>query len=261
MEEQAYSITLHDIALGYPGRVLYEGIDVSFRRGELTALVGRNGTGKSTLLRTLSGLLRPLKGNITIEGRPLDKLSAQELAARVSFVSTDEVRVGNLRVYDVVGLGRAPYTNWIGRLTADDRRRVCEALALVGMTAFAEKSIDSLSDGERQRVMIARALAQDTPVILLDEPTAFLDLPNKYEITLLLRQLAHEHGKTIVVSTHDLNIALEYCDRIVMIDNRRFLQGEPQAMIGSGEIQLLFTGTILCYDTEKKTIRIGSGEK
>ena len=252
---------LRDIALGYPGRLLYEGIDIAFRPGELTALVGRNGAGKSTLLRTLAGLLQPLRGEVSLGGRPLGEMSVREVAAQVSFVSTEEVRVGDLSVYDVVGLGRAPYTNWIGRLGAEDRRRVDEALELVGMSAFARKGIDSLSDGERQRVMIARSLAQDTPVILLDEPTAFLDLPNKYEIVLLLRRLAHDHGKTILASTHDLNIALEQCDRIVMIDGGRFIESRPADMIADGTIQRLFEGTILRYDSEKGRISIREEKK
>lgn len=249
------------MALGYPGRTLFENVDLSFGRGELTALIGRNGTGKSTLLRTIMGLLRPLRGSILIGQKSVHELPQRMIAAQISFVSTDDVRMGHLKVYDVVGLGRAPYTNWIGRLTDADRAAVEESLRLVGMETFGDKGIDTLSDGERQRVMIARSLAQDTPMILLDEPTAFLDLPNKYEIGLLLRSLAHNHGKTILFSTHDLNITLDLCDRIVMIDRGKFLHGTPDEMIANGSIGHLFDGHVGPLRQGKRCSQPHTGEK
>lgn len=250
-----YTVELQDVTLGYAGRVLFEGADIGFGWGEFTALIGRNGTGKSTLLRTIAALHKPLGGRILVGGHPLDAMTPRQIAETIGFVSTDEVRVTNLRVRDIVALGRAPYTDWIGRLTPDDRRKVDEALELVGMGSFAEKGIDTLSDGERQRVMIARALAQDTPVILLDEPTAFLDVPNRYEICLLLRRLAHRQGKCILFSTHDLGIALEMCDTIAMIEQGRFRYGTPAEMISGGEIQQLFRDTSLYFDAEQRTVR------
>ena len=260
-EAENDTIRLQGLALGYPGRTLFENVDLSFGRGELTALIGRNGTGKSTLLRTITGLLRPLRGSILIGQKSVHELPQRMIAAQISFVSTDDVRMGHLKVYDVVGLGRAPYTNWIGRLTDADRAAVEESLRLVGMEAFGDKGIDTLSDGERQRVMIARSLAQDTPMILLDEPTAFLDLPNKYEIGLLLRSLAHNHGKTILFSTHDLNITLDLCDRIVMIDRGKFLHGTPDEMIANGSIGHLFDGTSIRFDREKGAVSLTPEKK
>ncbi len=251
-----YTISLRGVSLGYPGRLLFEGADIGFGWGEFTALIGRNGTGKSTLLRTVAGLMRPLDGEILLDGKPLTLLSSRQIASSISFVSTDEVRITNLRVSDVVGLGRAPYTNWIGRLSDADRRMVGQALDLVGMSAFAGKTMDTLSDGERQRVMIARALAQDTPVILLDEPTAFLDLPNKYEICLLLRDLAHRQGKSIIFSTHDLGMALELCDTIAMIESGRFYYGTAADLVERGAIQQLFNGTSLCFDAESMSAHL-----
>ncbi len=255
-ERRIYTIELHGVALGYGGRMLFEGADIGFGWGEFTALIGRNGTGKSTLLRTIAGLAKPMRGEISIDGRPLGELHPRRVAEMISFVSTDEVRITNLRVEDVAGLGRAPYTNWIGRLTDDDRRHVERALALVGMGDFAAESMDTLSDGERQRVMIARALAQDTPIILLDEPTAFLDLPNKYEICLLLRELAHKQGKSIIFSTHDLSIALELCDTIAMIDGGRFHYGTAAQLVERGEIQQLFESTSLRFDESDYAVRL-----
>lgn len=247
---------LHGLTLGYGDRILFKNADIGFGWGEFTALIGRNGTGKSTLLRTIASLAKPLAGHITVDGRRLDELSRRDAAALISFVSTDEVHVENLRVADVVALGRSPYTNWVGSLTEEDRKRVAHALSLVGMDSFAGKGIETLSDGERQRVMIARALAQDTPIILLDEPTAFLDLPNKYDIGLLLRKLAHEEGKCIVFSTHDLNIALELCDTIAMIDAGKFYHGTTDMLVGSSVIGRLFENTALEFDTALRTVKL-----
>ena len=255
-DERIYTVRLHDITLGYGERTLVRGANIGFGWGEFTALVGRNGTGKSTLLRTIAGLARPMEGHITLNDRPMTDFSPREIAAQISFVSTDEVRVPNLRVADVVALGRAPYTDWAGRLTGEDRQMVVRSLELVGMQGFARKGIDRLSDGERQRVMIARALAQDTPIILLDEPTAFLDLPNKYEIGLLLRELAHKQGKCVIFSTHDLNVALELCDTIAMIHEGRFSYGTAQGLIAGNLLQQLFEGTALRFDAEAGQVRL-----
>lgn len=254
--ERIYTIELHGLTLGYGERILFEGADIGFGWGEFTALIGRNGTGKSTLLRTIAGLVKPLSGSISVDGRALSDMTSREIASKISFVSTEEIRITNLKVGDVVGLGRAPYTNWIGTLSHEDREKVGRSLELVGMSAFAHKTMDTLSDGERQRVMIARALAQDTPIILLDEPTAFLDLPNRYEICLLLRRLAHTQGKSIIFSTHDLSIALELCDTIAMIEGGRFFYGTAEKLIAKGEIQRLFEGTSLRFDRDTNNVKL-----
>ncbi len=251
-----YTLELHALSLGYPGRVLFEGADMGFGWGEFTALIGRNGTGKSTLLRTMAGLATPREGYITLGGRRIDQMPSQQIASRISFVSTEPVKVANLKVADAVALGRAPYTNWIGNLREQDRRIVSRSLELVGMNGFSSKTMDTLSDGERQRVMIARALAQDTPVILLDEPTAFLDLPNRYEICLLLRELAHTEGKSIIFSTHDLSVALELCDTLAVIEGGRLSYGTADALMLSGDIQRLFDGTRLRFDPASRGVRL-----
>ena len=211
-------IRLDNISLGYANRTLIDSLSAHIERGKLTALVGRNGTGKSTLLRTIAGLAEPFSGEIELGGKPLSKLSTAELATTISFVTTDKVRIANLRCRDVVALGRAPYTNWIGRMQDEDRAIVEQSLAAVGMSSYADKSMDRMSDGECQRIMIARALAQQTPIILLDEPTAFLDMPNRYELCDLLRGLAHNEGKCILFSTHDLDSAMPVCDSVAIID-------------------------------------------
>lgn len=254
--ERIYTIELHDVTLGYGSRVLMADANVGFGWGELTALIGRNGTGKSTLLRTIAALAKPQRGTITINGRRVESLTMKEVASQIAFVSTDDVRVQNLHVWDVVSLGRAPYTNWVGRLTAEDKAKVEQSLALVGMADFAAASMESLSDGERQRVMIARALAQDTPIILLDEPTAFLDLPNKYEICLLLRRLAHSEGKCILFSTHDLSIAIELCDTVAMIEGGKFHYGTAEMLIENGDMGRIFEHTQIEFDREKGNVRL-----
>lgn len=250
------TVQLHGVTLGYGERILFKRADIGFGWGEFTALIGRNGTGKSTLLRTIASLAKPMEGHITLSGVRLEELSRMEIAERIAFVSTDEVKVENLKVEDVVALGRAPYTNWVGTLTEEDKAKVACSLRLVGMESFAQKGIQTLSDGERQRVMIARALAQDTPIILLDEPTAFLDLPNKYEICLLLRELAHKEGKCIIFSTHDFNIALDLCDTIAMIDHGHFFYGTTDMLISSGELDRLFEDTALTFDPVLRNVRL-----
>ncbi|MBQ8272319.1 MAG: ABC transporter ATP-binding protein [Tidjanibacter sp.] len=254
--ERIYTIELHDVTLGYGERVLMADASVGFGWGELTALIGRNGTGKSTLLRTIAALAKPQKGHITIGGMDASELTMREVASRIAFVSTEDVRVQNLHVWDVVSLGRAPYTNWVGRLTEEDKTKVRESLRLVGMEHFADASMDSLSDGERQRVMIARALAQDTPIILLDEPTAFLDLPNKYEICLLLKRLAHKEGKCILFSTHDLSIAIEICDTIAVIEGGKFHYGTAEMLMEEGVMQRIFNSTQIEFDRERGNVRL-----
>lgn len=254
--ERINTVELKDLTLGYGDNTLFEGANIGFGWGEFTALIGRNGTGKSTLLRTIAGLAKPLEGDVTIEGVSVREMSPRQIASKISFVSTDEVRVTNLKVADIVGLGRAPYTNWIGKLSDKDRQMVRQALALVGMSAFIYKPIDTLSDGERQRVMIARALAQDTPIILLDEPTAFLDLPNRYEICLLLRELAHSQGKSIIFSTHDLSVALELCDTIAIIANGEFLYGTIEKLIEDNIIQALFEGSKIHFDPVSHSVKL-----
>ncbi len=216
-------IKLENIKLGYGSRTLLDGVSTTFERGTLTALLGRNGAGKSTLLRAVAALGRLNGGSICVGGEDISTLTAEQIAHRISFVTTDKVRIPNLTCEDVVSLGRAPYTNWIGRMQEIDRQIVAEALAAVGMSDFARKTMDAMSDGECQRVMIARALAQQTPVILLDEPTAFLDLPTRHEVCALLRRLAHEEGKTIIFSTHDLDIAMAQCDMAAIIDSPALL--------------------------------------
>ena len=251
----APGISLHGLTLAYGRRVLLRDADAVLPQGSITALIGRNGTGKSTLLRAIAGL-GTAAGEIRLCGKPLTALTALQRASTVSFVTTERVRIPNLRCEDVVALGRAPYTNWIGRVQEQDKAIVERSLELVGMAAFAGKTMDRMSDGECQRVMIARALAQDTPIILLDEPTSFLDLPNRYELCTLLRRLAHDHRKCILFSTHELDIALSLCDSIALIDPPVLRYLPTPDMACSGYIERLFSNSFVTFDTESGTIKV-----
>lgn len=248
-------IELKELTVGYGQRTLLEKVSARIASGQLVALLGRNGTGKSTLLRAMMGLEKPQTGEIRLQGENVTSLKPEKLARNISFVTTDKVRVANLRSEDVVALGRAPYTNWIGQLQPEDKARVDEAIRLVGMSGYTEKTMDQMSDGECQRIMIARALAQDTPVILLDEPTAFLDLPNRYELCLLLKKLAQEEGKCILFSTHDLDIALSLCDSIMLIDNPQLYSLSTPEMVASGHIERLFRNESVTFDAQEMRVR------
>lgn len=249
-------IALHHVSIGYGENRLLNEVAASFHRGELTALVGRNGSGKSTLLRALAHLEEPLGGEILLDGKAQGSLSARALAEAVSFVTTERVRIAGINAREVVALGRAPYTNWLGRLSDRDQAVVERSLDLVGMQAFAERALESLSDGECQRIMIARALAQETPAILLDEPTSFLDLPNRYELCSLLSRLAHEEQKCILFSTHELDIALSLADRIALIDRPDLRLLPTHEMAQSGHLERLFSNASVRIDATDGVVRI-----
>ena len=206
-------IRLDNISLSYGSRTILRDVSLHLGKGELCALVGRNGAGKSTLLRALTS-----NNSTLIDGTPLGKLSPEKMAQSVAIVTTERIRIENLLVEDLVAMGRAPYTNWVGHLQDIDHQIVREAIEMVGLAEFAKRETSSLSDGELQRAMIARAIAQQTPVILLDEPTAFLDIPTRFEVCRLLADLAHKEGKCILFSTHDLDSAMPVCDSVAIID-------------------------------------------
>lgn len=230
------TIRIEKLAIGYQGRhsvkTVAEGITDCIHSGELTCLLGENGAGKSTLLRTLSGFLPPVSGEITILGKPLRSYRERELATVIGVVLTERTNLQNMTVEELVGMGRSPYTGFWGRLSDKDRAKVEEALALVGILALRGRMVQTLSDGERQKVMIAKALAQETPIIFLDEPTAFLDYPSKVEILRLLGRLSRDFGKTIFLSTHDLELALRVADRVWLMSRQGRLQtGLPENLV------------------------------
>lgn len=236
------------LSVGYGADPLIGGIDVELRAGELVALIGVNGGGKSTLLNTLSGLRAPISGMVELEGKALDRMSAAERARRIAVVFTGRPQAGLLDVRTIVALGRQPWTGHFGRLMPHDVHVVDEAMETMAISAFAERSLQHLSDGEAQRVMIARALAQDTPLMLLDEPMAFLDLVNRVRLLRTLRDLAHARRKAILLSTHDLQSALDLCDRVFLIHDRRLWAGATAEARSSGVLQQVFSSEGLRFD-------------
>lgn len=247
-------IELRNITLSFGERKLISGASACFERGSLVALLGRNGTGKSTLLRAIARLGRVQAGEIRVEGETLDTIPAAALARKIAFVNTERVDADALSVHDLVAIGRSPYTDWMGRLADEDEAKVVRAMEVAGISAMAERRVDTLSDGECQRVMIARALAQDTPVILLDEPTSFLDLPNRYELCTLLRRLAHDENKCVIFSTHELDIALSLADSIALVDTPRLKHLTTEEMVQSGNIERLFNSDYVAFNPVTRSI-------
>lgn len=228
------------LALGYDRSVpLYRGLDLELRRGEVVSLLGVNGSGKSTLIKTLCGFMAPAGGEVVIEGRPVSCYSRAELACIIGVVLTDRSVDGGLTVYDTVALGRYQYTDFFGRLSDDDRAVIEEALDEVGIASKRDCYIARMSDGERQKVFIAKALAQDCPVIVLDEPTAFLDARAKIGTMKMLGDIARNSGRAILLSTHDLSLAVRFSDRLWVLD--------PEAGMLCGSVdEVLQRGGLRC---------------
>ena len=211
-------INLSQLSVGYSlSHPVISDINLELRSGQLACLIGENGIGKSTLLKTLTGFLPKLKGSLLLGDRDIESFSQRELARQVSIVLTQKPDVQNLTIEEIIGLGRSPYTGFFGRLRAEDRKVVDDAIATMGIEKLRGRMIQTLSDGERQKVMIAKALAQETPIILLDEPTAFLDFPSKAETFQSLQRMAHERDKLILLSTHDLELAVRFADSLLEV--------------------------------------------
>lgn len=237
------------LEIGYPGRRVAHGLDLRLEPGDVVALVGPNGTGKSTLLRTLAGLLAPRAGTIDLLGTPLAALSAAERARRMGVVLTDRPQTGWLTAFELAAIGRYPHTSWRGKLSADDKAIVDAALTAVGAEAFRDRPAASLSDGERQRVMMARAIAQAPRLLLLDEVTSFLDLPRRVAFFSLLGDLAAREGYAIIISTHELELALRCASRLWLYDGEGLLDSAPEDLILSGDFARVFAADDVTFDS------------
>ena len=235
---------------------VFSSITARALRGELIALMGRNGMGKSTLLRCITGMLKPLKGRLELEGKDLNTCPRRQLARTIGFVSTDPVHVQHMKVADLVDLGRFPHRNWMGTFTANDRQLVWQAIESVGLAHLANSNIHEISDGERQRAMIARTLAQDTDLIVLDEPTAYLDLVNRYEIIHLLHRLARKKNKCIIFSSHDWHLATAEADLIWLMDEAGWLSGAPEDLAMNGSFSRLLGSENMHYDARTGQVRL-----
>lgn len=255
------TIRICHLSIGYAAKNdtkrIADDICSSIYSGELTCLLGANGVGKSTLLRTLSAFQPKLGGEISVLGRDIDQYSDKELSTTIGVVLTEKCDIRNMSVRELVEMGRSPYTGFWGRLDKEDKRIVEASIALVRIENLADRMVHTLSDGERQKVMIAKALAQETPVIYLDEPTAFLDFPSKVEIMQLLHHLTRSTDKTIFLSTHDLELALQIADRIWLMDKTNGIHtGVPEDLALSGHLSGFFARKGIVFDTETGLFRI-----
>lgn len=262
------TIQLHDLSTGYRSRreekVISQHLELTIAPGEVVMLMGPNGSGKSTLMHTMAGLLTPLSGEVIISGKPLSSLKMKELARLLSLVLTERIPAGNMSISDIVAVGRYPYTGFRGSLRPEDKVVIREALTACHLDGMQERLYSTLSDGEKQRVMIARALAQETPLILLDEPTAHLDLPSRLEVTTMLRTLARSLGKSILISTHELDLALGWADTIWLMDRvGEIVSAAPEDLILDGHIERVFGAPGLIYNQERGefSIRQSGGKK
>lgn len=252
------TLQLHDVTTGYrsKGKKLPIGKNytATLPIGKLTCLLGVNGSGKSTLLRSLSKSQSILGGEILIGDKNIASVPNSEIGKLIGIVLTNRVDSPNMTVYELLTLGRAPYSNFWGALSADDKRIIEESMDYIGIRNLRDRKVCSLSDGERQKVMVAKTLAQQTPVILLDEPTAFLDYPSRLELMMLMRKLAHENNKSILLSTHDIPLAMQLSDYLWLVDkDRKLITGTPDELGAEGEIGNSFNREGVTYDHSTHT--------
>ncbi|GAB5520878.1 MAG: ABC transporter ATP-binding protein [Rhodothermales bacterium] len=255
-------LTIEHLSIGYSAPrtatyVVAEDINLTLNEGELVCLLGPNGAGKSTLMRTISGMQAPLSGSILVDGQNIHDLPARERAKRLSVVLTERINAGLLSGYALVGLGRYPHTNWSGSLTGADHAIIQNAIRMVGAEELAHRNVSDLSDGERQKIMLARALAQEPRMMILDEITAFLDLPRRVETMRLLRRMARETNRAILLSTHDLDLALRSADRIWLLPKGGPLQtGAPEDLVLSGAFEAAFANEGVDFDRQQGAFRV-----
>ena len=255
------TIHIENLSIGYSGKgdvkVVASGIFADINSGELTCLLGANGVGKSTLLRTLSAFQPKLDGEIHIQGKEIGDYTDKQLSRVISVVLTEKCDIRNMTVNELIGLGRSPYTGFWGTLSSEDKEIVERSVALVGISHLMYRMVHTLSDGERQKVMIAKALAKETPVIYLDEPTAFLDFPSKVEVMQLLHHLSRQTNKTIFLSTHDLELALQIADKIWLMDKVNGVTiGTPEDLSLSGSLSSFFARKGIVFDLETGLFRV-----
>jgi iron complex transport system ATP-binding protein len=248
-------LSTSNLSIGYSSKkeknTIAQNIDLSLEKGKLIALIGANGIGKSTLLRTITGIQKPLSGTVLLNEKNIHELNALTLAQNLSVVLTEKLPPSNLTVWELIALGRQPYTNWIGTLTDNDIAKINEAIELTQIGHLTAKKHYEISDGQLQIVLIARALAQDTPLIILDEPTTHLDLLHKAALLRLLKKLTQETGKCILFSTHDIDMAIQLSDEMVIMTPETTVQDQPCNLITKGSFNTLFKDEHIVFDNEK----------
>ncbi len=252
----------NNLSIGYTSKkkqqVIASNINIDLEKGKLIGLLGKNGIGKSTLLRTLSKVQPKILGEIFFNGKELEQTTTQVLSQQISLVLTERIPESNLTVYELIALGRQPYTNWIGTLTEKDREHINFAIKNTNIEKLVTKKCDELSDGQLQKVMIARALAQNTEIIILDEPTAHLDIHHKIEVFNLLKTLVTKFNKTIIISTHEVQLALQLSDELWLMNETSFISGETQHLITTGNLSNLFESELIKFDSKSKQFIINN---
>ncbi len=265
MNERIKILSFNHLEIGFVSgkykHVLLPPVSGTACKGELIAVIGKNGIGKSTLLRTIAGLQALIGGELSVDGRNINEYSRMKLSEKVGYISTEIVKVSNLKVFDLVSLGRYPYTNWFGTISISDHAKISESLEKTGMTDFSDRPVSELSDGERQRAMIAMVLAQDAGVMIMDEPTAFLDISSKFEIIHLMRELTAGKDKTIIFSTHDLGTALSQADKIWVLKDNGLFEGAPEDLMLMGIFNTLFDDSKVKFNTFDGSFNIRNIEK
>ncbi|MCH5217166.1 MAG: ABC transporter ATP-binding protein [Muribaculaceae bacterium] len=245
------AIEIKDLAIGYRGKAILSDLSLSLQTGKVTAMIGRNGVGKSTLIKTMTGHLAPIAGEVRVEGELLSRLGRKELAKKIAEVTTERNMAGGLRLEELVGLGRTPHTGFLGRMTPLDRMAVEDAMMAVGIHALRHRFVSELSDGERQKGMIARGLVQETPIIIMDEPFSFLDVGSRIELLHTTVNLAHQMGKAILFSTHEVADALRLCDRIWLFTGDGITDGTPSELMESEALGGMFVDKNVVFDKGK----------
>lgn len=246
-------LATHNLCIGYKAKnndiPILNGLNLTLEQGSLVALLGANGAGKSTLLRTITATQPPLSGTIELCGQNIAELTQKERSKIISIVTTDRIMAGALTVFELVSLGRHPHTGFLGRLSEEDKRIVAQSLSDAGIAHKTKSYVSELSDGERQKAMIAKSLAQDTPIIILDEPTAFLDVASRFEAMKLLHNLAHKHKKAVLLSSHDIAQSLLLADKVWMITKRHeMLTGNTEDLILDGKFNDMFNSSALRFN-------------
>lgn len=248
-------LSTKNLSIGYKSNkgtvTIAENLNLSLNSGKLISLIGANGIGKSTLLRTITGIQHPLEGKVLLNDKNINSYNPLDLAQNLSLVLTEKLPPSNLSVFELVALGRQPYTNWVGTLTQTDIEKVQEAMALTQIEHLATKRHFEISDGQLQKVLIARALAQDTPLIILDEPTTHLDLLHKVSLFKLLKKLTQETQKCILFSTHDIDLAIQLSDEMIIMTPEFVVQDAPCNLISKGSFTTLFKDEHIIFDAEK----------
>ena len=256
MAKNRHILELSNLSIGYRSKkqrtIIAKDINVAADFGKLVSVLGRNGIGKSTLLRTIAKIQPKIEGDIILNNKNLSNYSSNKLAKKVSLVLTEQIPVGNLTVYELIALGRQPYTNWLGVLTTEDKKQINLAIEKLELENLLDSRCDELSDGQLQRVLICRAVAQDTDLIILDEPTAHLDVQNRMVTFKLLQQLAHELKKTVLISTHEVQLAIHLSDQLWLMTEEGLINGDPKTIVDNDIINKIFDPKIVHFDKKNK---------